>query len=281
MENSVGIIGAGWLGEVLALTLMSRGFPVQATTRSLERMAYLKGLNISVEQAEFPLEEPKNSLYDLKVFEQKTLVICIPPQLKQRKLDYPLKVKQMVDCAEKKGVEKVILLSSTAIYNGLSGDVNEASVLQFKANKVAILAEAENVVLGFSKKSVVLRLAGLVGPKRHPARFFSKQKQLLAPSDCVNLIHQIDAVELIVGIIQSNLCKGIYNGVSNTQMSKAAFYELAAQSLNLPFAAHLSQGMEKNTALTGKRVNGEKLRAILNYQYCFDDLVQWMSIEKP
>lgn len=290
MNNSVGIIGAGWLGKVLAQTLMGRGFSVTTTAQSNERLESLRGDDIAAEKFCLPFDFIKNDISHVKAFLQKTLVVCIPPQLKKGRIDYPLKISQIVRAAELGKVEHLILLSTTAIYNGLSGEVDESSSLQPEAEKVAVLLEAEENASAFKGRTSVLRLAGLIGPNRHPGQFFRKGRTLKDPQVCVNLIHQTDVIGLILGLIESESCSGTFNGVSATHISKGQFYQMSAQSLNIDehscaSPTKLQEGLfngafddTQENKLEGKIIKGEKIKAELNYQFCFDDLIKWLHV---
>ena len=279
MKKSVGIIGAGWLGEVLAKTLLSRGFSIQTTSQSAERIEHLQESQIPVERFVLPFDFSQDDIASINVFSKEVLVVCIPPQLKKGRTDYPLKIENIVKGAELGQVKHLILLSTTAIYNGLSGKVSESSELAYDAEKVAILAEAENKALAFNGRSSILRLAGLIGPNRHPGGFFKRGRTLKDPDVAINLIHQRDVVELVMGLLQSDTCEGVYNGVSNTHMSKGEFYHLASQSLNADEKPIIKNNKRIEKKVTGKIVIGDKIRTDLQYQFCFDDLLQWLDID--
>jgi hypothetical protein len=61
-----------------------------------------------------------------------------------------------VSKAEKYTVDKIILISSTAVYSDLSGEVNEETPLDYSSDKVATIDAAEQAVIAFKGKSVVL-----------------------------------------------------------------------------------------------------------------------------
>jgi nucleoside-diphosphate-sugar epimerase len=164
------------------------------------------------------------------------------------------------------------LLSTTAVYNGLTGLVDEQSVLDESAEKVAIITGAEQAVRKFSGKSVILRLAGLVGPDRHPGRFLQGKKVLSEPQAFINLIHQDDVVGVLMEIIAEQGISGTYNAVSATETSKEHYYHAAASALNLP----VPEFSFETSMRFGKRINDAKIRDALNYQFTHDDLIVWL-----
>jgi nucleoside-diphosphate-sugar epimerase len=270
MLKSVAIIGCGWLGHALAKQLLIEQYLVTVTVQSEEKKQKLCEENINAEQLSLPVLDPKSLV--LSVFTHDTLIISITPQLRQGRSDYPEKVAQLVEMAELGNVKKIVLLSTTAIYNGLSGLVDEQSVLDMNADKVAIINTAEQTVRSFSGTSVILRLAGLVGPERHPGRFLQGKKVLAEPQSFINLIHQDDAVGVLMEIIANEDISGTYNAVSATETSKQHYYHAAANALNLPapeFSFETSMHF-------GKRINDAKLRNSFNYQFTHDDLIVWL-----
>lgn len=271
VANSVGIIGCGWLGEALARLLMQESIPVTATTTREEKAVELNQAGINSRVLQLPQASSLLSEHD--IFSCRQLVICITPQLKKGRVDYPEKISQLVAAAEKNGIEKIILLSTSSVYNGLEGEVFEDTGLDVSANKVAILAKAEQSVLNFSGLSAVMRLTGLIGSARHPGRFLAGKTGLANPDAAVNLIHQADALGLIFCLLKQKQAQGVFNGVANTRVSRELFYQQAALALSLPLPAF----NEQDRGVTGKVINGDKGRCELSYEYQYDDLVLWMQ----
>ncbi|MBA6362346.1 SDR family oxidoreductase [Colwellia sp. BRX8-4] len=270
MVKNVAIIGCGWLGHALAKQLLREEYRVTVTVQSEEKKQRLAKEQIDTELLILPVEDPKSTV--LSVFGHDTLIISITPQIRQGRSDYPEKVAQLIEMAELGRVKKIVLLSSTAVYNGLSGLVDEQSVLDMNADKVATLIRAEKAAEAFSGETVILRLAGLVGPERHPGRFLQGRKLLSDPQAFINLIHQDDAVGVLMEIIKDENIRGIYNAVSATETSKQHYYHAAAKALNLP----LPEFSFETSMRFGKRINDEKLRNSFTYQFTHDDLIVWL-----
>jgi len=270
MPQSVGIIGCGWLGFALAKQLIIEKHRVSVTTQSVDKQASLLANNIDAELLSLPVNDPKSVV--LSAFNQEVLVISITPQIRQGRSDYAEKVEQLVEMAEIGKVKKIILLSTTAVYNGLTGIVDENSSLDFTAEKVTLIAGAEAAAQQFTGQTVILRLAGLVGPNRHPGRFLQGKRVLAEPQAFINLIHQSDAVGVLINIITENTYSGTYNAVSATETSKEHYYQSAANALGLAVPEFSFE-----TAMRfGKRINDAKLRGKLNYQFIYDDLIVWL-----
>ncbi|AOW76944.1 hypothetical protein A3Q34_08780 [Colwellia sp. PAMC 20917] len=270
MAKNVAIIGCGWLGYALAKQLLREQYRVTVTVQSEEKKQRLAKEQIDTELLILPVEDPKSTV--LSVFGHDTLIISITPQIRQGRSDYPEKVAQLIEMAELGCVKKIVLLSSTAVYNGLSGLVDEQSVLDMNADKVATLIRAEKAAEAFSGETVILRLAGLIGPERHPGRFLQGRKLLSDPQAFINLIHQDDAVGVLMEIIKDENIRGIYNAVSATETSKQHYYHAAAEALNLP----LPEFSFETSMRFGKRINDAKLRNSFTYQFTHDDLIVWL-----
>ena len=282
VDFSVGIIGCGWLGSALAQQLIKEGVAVLATRSNSDNAAQLQSEGVEAKVLSLPAEQGR--LNSHVIFNQQCLVIAITPQFRQGRLDYAEKVQQLVVGAKaSSSVEKIILLSSSAIYNGLSGQVDESMALDLSADKVSLLNQAEQAVLNFNESNddlvnrngYVLRLSGLVGPSRHPGKFLLNGRMLKSPQAIVNLIHQQDAVGLILTLIATDLVGGIFNGVSPTQVTKKQYYQAAATALKLPAPA-----FEEDAMLSGdkpKIVSGTKTQAALNYRFVYADLLKWLE----
>lgn len=272
---SVGIIGCGWLGKALAVKLLEHGASVLATSSQQCNVEQLNKQGIKAQQLLLPENQIQLNQHD--VFTQQCLIIAITPQFKKGKADYALKVAQLVNAAQEQGVvQRIILLSSTAVYQGVEGVVDETTVLNLTTEstieKTKVLQSAEQVVLNFYRKSNVIRLAGLVGPNRHPGKFLLAKKALSNSTAPVNLIHQEDAAGLILSLLTPTSPEGIYNGVSDTHVTKAIYYQTAAKSLNL----ELPTFSDEHTIESTRIVSGDKAKQQLEYSFVYPDLLAWL-----
>jgi len=272
---SVGIIGCGWLGKPLAASLLEQGASVLATSSQQCNVEQLHQQGIKAQQLLLPSNTELLQQHD--VFTQQCLVIAITPQFKKGQADYAIKIAQLVDAATQRGVvQRIILLSSTAVYQGLEGLVDENTNLNLvetnTLDKTHILNSAEQAVLNFYRQGSVLRLAGLVGPERHPGKFLQAKRALKNSTAPVNLIHQQDAVGLILSLLISTSPQGIFNGVSDTHVTKALYYQAAAKSLGLELPAFSAD----NTLDSTRIVSGDKAKQQLDYSFIYPELLTWL-----
>jgi nucleoside-diphosphate-sugar epimerase len=282
---SVGIVGCGWLGKALAASLLEQGTSVLATSSQECNVEKLKQQGIKAKQLLLP--SAPEQLNHHEIFSQQCLVIAITPQFKKGQAEYAIKVAQLVEAAKNRGVvQQIILLSSTAVYQGLEGVVDESTKLDLAGlssvktglvktgsmDKTQVLNAAEQAVLNFQPKGNVLRLAGLVGPDRHPGKFLLAKRTLTNSTAPVNLIHQQDAAGLIMSLITTTSPSGVFNGVSDTHVTKALYYQTAAKSLGLELPTFSADNTKDSTRV----VSGEKAKQYLDYSFAYPDLLAWL-----
>ncbi|WP_169303144.1 NAD(P)-binding domain-containing protein [Thalassotalea mangrovi] len=235
MKNkSVAIIGAGWLGLPLAQHLQAQGAQVMVTATSAEKTAQLakRGLNSVCYQASANSMRRDDDQAAKKIFSCQVVIICIPPKIRHGLTNYPELIKDIVVNAEAPGsqVQQLILCSSTAVYNGLSGEVDETCQLNLSTDKTAILAAAEQQVLTSKvSKSQVVRLGGLIGPERHPGRFFSEDRLITNPESPINFVHRDDVIAALAYLIkhQHTLAAATVNVVAPGHPQRRQFYQRA------------------------------------------------------
>jgi len=273
-KQGVGIVGCGWLGTALATSLQQDNIDVFATTTSVEKQNKLSALTIKNELLTLPASFEQ--LANKQVFKQAQLVICITPQLKYGKKDYAQKIANIVDAANQHQVQHLILISSSAVYGGLTGKIAEDAQLDLHAEKVAALVAAEQTLSQFSGSKTILRLTGLVGEDRHPGRFLAGKTALSNANIAVNMIHQTDAVAMIRCLLNnpSDVQQlAIYNGCSNTHVSRKEFYRKAARAIN----ATPPEFVLDDNSNKGKIIITNKIQEKHNYQLVYPDLLAWLD----
>lgn len=278
-NSSVGIIGCGWLGTPLAKQLQKNGYAVLATATSDQKCALLAEQNIAAQTLTLPTEQiPLNQH---PVFNCQSIVIAITPGFKQGRKDYADKITQLVSAAKAGDVQQIILLSSTGVYGGLTGVVDEVVNIEQTDAKAHLLYQAEQAALiaqasGDVKQVSVLRLAGLVGKNRQPAKFLAGKQGLTNAEYLVHLIHQQDVINIINQFIDTTNYQeysGIFNCVSPTNATRQQFYLDACQHLGLP----APQFSEQQTSAS-KKIIGNKVTQLLGYQFVYPDLMAWLKV---
>lgn len=270
MQTSVAIIGCGWLGKALALSLQAQGREVIGTRQSQAGIDELMQLGIQAERLALPIDVTDNPL----CFDYETLIVMIPPQIRQGKTDYPDKIESVVRCAQRGKVKRLVLVNSTAIYDGLDGDIDEKCQLHSTNKKVALLLQAEKSILTSDLNAISLRVSGLVGPDRLPTNFFKSGRPLKDGNAPVNLVHQADVIGCLIALLEQPMLSGVYNINSQLRMSKKAFYVNAAKIAGNEPPLIVEADSSKQQ---GKYINSDKVRKSLNYQFKHDDLLVWLQ----
>lgn len=229
---TISILGCGWYGKALALSLIGSGYTVKASSTSPGKLELLAEAGITPFLVDM---KPESESYDDDFFNCDVLIVCIPPKAKQGEGgDYLPKIERIIDAAKKRGVENVIYISSTAVYGDNNTEVTELNTPEPDTESGKMLLEAEGLFNNETAfKTTILRFAGLVGPGRHPGRFFAGKKDIpngLAP---VNLIHLNDCIGITTAIINQNAFGRVFNGVSPHHPVKSSFYRCASLQAGL------------------------------------------------
>lgn len=247
--NSVTILGYGWLGKALAKYLQSSNFSVKIAKRNLDNF------NDEVDAYQWSLGKdfPKEAISE-------TVVISIAEQ--ENIIENYIKLYHQL---EQFGVKKIIFISSSSIYNDVIGEASETSEI---INTNATVALKEQSLKSTNIPYVVLRLSGLVGPNRNPAKFLAGKKNVANPKQKVNLVHQQDVIRFIEKCIMNNT-SGIYNVCSSTHPTREEFYTKVCMHFNMEapvFAEHSEPS---------RYVSNEKSKVDFDFKYEYDDLLEY------
>ncbi|PYB08901.1 NAD-dependent epimerase/dehydratase family protein, partial [Serratia marcescens] len=197
--KKVAIIGLGWLGMPLALSLMGRGYDVVGSKTTPDGVEAARMSGIECYQLELTPElvcDPDDLESLLRV---DALVVTLPARRTvEGSENYFNAVRMLVDSAMAFGVPRVIFTSSTSVYGETAGTLREESPLRPVSPSGRVLAELERWLHELPNTSVdILRLAGLVGVDRHPGRFLAGKLDVKGGAQGVNLVHQDDVIAAI------------------------------------------------------------------------------------
>lgn len=184
-DLNISIVGLGWFGKPLALSLRKDGYKISGTTRNPAKITE----DIHVETLNYP-ETPSAQMLNGDI-----VVLNIPPfdgQLEWFK-KWPWNKKTWC-----------IFISSTSTKE--------------------VLIEEENWVKEHFESWTIIRFAGLLGNGRHPGKHLSGRKNLPGKLWPVNLIHLDDTVKFTKLVIQNNLKSETYTLVSNDHPARQKFY---------------------------------------------------------
>ncbi len=179
--------------------------------------------------APFLLDFQQNPLSP-ELLDADAIVITLPPGKAGSSQHYETALRTLASQAP--ASVKWIFCSSTSVYPELNGVVTEEDASPECLTRSAVsLLKMESVFQ--SSNTTVIRLAGLIGPGRHPGGFFSRKGVQKGGNAPVNLVHQSDAVDAITWILEKGLWREVYNVCSPEHPQKGEYYTRMARQIGL------------------------------------------------
>jgi len=267
--KKVAIVGLGWLGMPLAMSLLARGWEVTGSKTTADGVEAARMCGI--ESVELRLEPElvcNTDDLDTLMSDVDALVITLPARRTGPGENYYLQaVQEIVDSALAYHIPRIIFTSSTSVYGDVDGTVKENMPRQPVTASGRVLKELEDWLHNLPGTQVdILRLAGLVGPGRHPGRFFAGKS---APDGQhgVNLVHLEDVIGAITLLLQAPKGGHIYNICAPSHPTRSTFYPVMSRQLGLaPPHFHDAPGEGK-----GKLIDGNRICHELGFEYLFPD----------
>lgn len=252
-KESISILGSGWLGLPLAESLQSGGLNVHLSTRRSDKAAQLNELNLKA----YIIDIEKKSQQVHGFLQANTLIINITCKALTAFQDLIAEI-------EISPIKHVLLISSTSVYANDQGVCKESDLIVDET----ILRKIERL---FTENThfdcTVIRFAGLIGPKRHPGRFFATGKSIKDANAKVNLIHQLDCIKLIKTVLDQQAWGEIFNGCADNHPTKKDYYSTMAKSLGYAEPNCLFIDPSGN-----KVISNEKVKTQLDYQFIYPDV---------
>lgn len=232
--KQISILGCGWLGLPLAKSLLQKGFSVNGSTTSTEKILVLKNSGISSFEI---ILEGKTISGNIQEFLKgsETLIIDIPPKLRgNSKENFIEKMETLIPYIENSTVKNVLFVSSTSVYAEDNSIVTEDTKLEPETEGGRQLLAVEQILFRNSHfKTTTLRFGGLIGEDRNPVRFLSGRKDIESPKAFINLIHQEDCIGIILKILAKESWNETYNAAAPFHPSREDYYTQKAVELNL------------------------------------------------
>lgn len=262
IKPSVAIIGLGWLGEPLALTLHQQGYAVSGTTTTPEKAQRL--CEAGIDAAVWDINTPQPHALPQGLAAQ-TMIICVPPGKVE---NYASTVGSVAKLAAKAGVARLIFTSATSIYGGV-GNKTESDAQpdtergeRMQASELAMHRSGVPQVL-------CLRLSGLVGGSREPGRFLAG-RSFDGGDEPINLVALEDLLRFIPAMLAKEEWPEALNVSAPHHPSRKDFYGQAAKLRNLP-PPNFAGGGE------GKTIDGSELSRWLKLDYSVTDWFSWLA----
>jgi nucleoside-diphosphate-sugar epimerase len=267
MKN-ISVLGCGWLGFPLAKALLEKGFRVNGSTTSADKIAILEKFGIHPFVITLETDRISGAIEDF-LQGSTILIIDIPPKLRgANKENFVSKIEALIPFVEKSTIEKVLFISSTSVYGDANDQVTEETALNPDSEGGKQLAIVEGVLHNNSHfTTTVLRFGGLIGEDRNPIKFLAGKENLDNPDSPINLIHQTDCIGIILKIIEKNSWGETYNAVSPSHPSREVYYTQKAVELNL-----VPPKFNHDKPSVGKTILGDKLVKNLDYTFTITNL---------
>lgn len=264
MNKNIAITGMGWLGQPLAHRLVGLDYVVKGSVSSVEKAGELQkhGYNAyPMEISEMGIKgEVKTLLSDIDC-----LIVMIPPGLRRNTgADFVLKMANFLKEITMSSVRKVILVSSTSVYDDSQGQVTEADEPKPETIAGKQLRQVEELFIhSEGLQTTIVRFGGLIGGSRQPAKYLAGRKGLADGNAPVNLIHREDCINILVEIIKQDAFGYVFNAVNPQHPKKSEYYIQKAREMGLEPPTFA----EGETDEIFKQVDSENLESILGYVF--------------
>lgn len=234
--KQISILGCGWLGLPLAKSLIQKGYSIKGSTTSAEKIPVLKKAGIDTFQIKVS-EDGINGEISSFLKDSEILIIDIPPKLRGNSSEnFVRKIENLIPFIKEAKVQKVIFISSTAVYNDDYSTVTETTQTNPDTESGKQLLEAEKLLFVnmFDFSTTKIRFGGLIGDDRHPVYHLAGKENLGNPCAPVNLIHQIDCIGIIEKVIELESWNQTFNAVAPFHPTRKEYYTQKAMELGLP-----------------------------------------------
>lgn len=272
--DTISLLGCGWLGFPLATRLVSKGFPVKASTTSPEKIELFASKGIDPYLVQFSVQQSDDDVK--KLLDAHTLIISIPPGRRNPGGfdSYRKMVETVCRLVPDSLLKRIILISSTSVYPDTDDVVTENTSVAPDTDSGRLMVETEIALKKLPVVLIVLRLSGLVGPDRRPGKFFAGKTSVANGQAPVNLVHRDDVVKLIEVVLEDPASSGIYNVCAPSHPSRMDFYQLAAACEALPEPEFI------NEKKAWKIVNSSRIGREIDFDFSVPDLIMWLKSDK-
>ncbi|MEP1448726.1 MAG: NAD-dependent epimerase/dehydratase family protein [Paraglaciecola sp.] len=247
----IAIVGCGWLGQPLGLSLQKSGHNIVATNRSETGCAKLNTLGFKGLQFNLGDKLSTNNLE--AIFNSDLLILNIPVGRKSNANGtFLANINDLLKRLVTSTVKRVVFVSTTSVYGAQKGELSEHSATSPNTQSGQINLQIEQLVQEyFSSNATTMRLSGLVGEDRHPVIYLAGKTALAAPNTRVNLVHQVDVIQSIESIIRNEIWGQTLLLSAAEHPTRQNYYTWAAKRLKLA----IPQFIDELEASDGKIIN--------------------------
>lgn len=254
MKQTISILGCGWLGLPLAISLTKKGYKIKGSNTSSKNENTLKRNNIT------PYIVDIGSTENFKNF--LTANILIVSITNKNTTDF----KRLIAQLEKSTIQNIIFISSTSVYPNTNGTVTEIT-----PTKDTPLTKIENIFRSNTNfNTTIIRFGGLFGYNRKPGNFIKPDKQIENPEGFINLIHQDDCISIIEKIIATNCWNETLNACADSHPKRKEFYTKEVLKIR-----NETPKINEQSPNDYKIVSNQKLKQLLGYEFMINDLINY------
>ncbi|RKS99333.1 NAD(P)H-binding protein [Flavobacterium sp. 123] len=266
--TQISILGCGWLGLPLAKALLEKGFLINGSTTSEEKILTLKNKGINPFLIRLDSQNVVGEM-DRFLKGSTTLIIDIPPKLRGNSTeDFVGKIQNLIPHLENSTLKNVLFISSTSVYGENNTIITEETTTNPDTEGGRQLVKAEALLQKNSHfKTTILRFGGLIGEDRNPVKFLSGRENIENPEAPINLIHQEDCIGIILKILETDSWNETFNAVTPFHPSREQYYTQKATDLNL-----VPPKFNTKNASKGKTVLSYKIESVLKYTFAKTNL---------
>lgn len=271
------IIGAGYVGQYLAHHLAMMGESVV----TVSRQDISQHLNANITHLSMDV-----LTHSLPAMEHACWYYLIPPQ---HHGIHDLTLRRFLEL-NPEPPERLVYVGSSGVYGNHDGGwVDELCSCHIKFDRQKRRLDAEEQIKTFLNSAIILRVAGIVGKDRLPIDAVNMQIPIVDPLQApfTNLIDVRDLVHIASHLAINNKVSGIFNVSNGKPVLMGYLQQSLAKHMNMPLAKEISldeallsaSDMKKEFLTTSKRLNINKLKAILGQDFDFYPLTAlWEDI---
>ncbi|KKD00645.1 SDR family oxidoreductase [Photobacterium halotolerans] len=265
----VSICGCGWLGLPLAKHLQQAGYETFGSKQTQEGVDGLVKQGIKGAVVSLPLQKEGHSAALNAFLTADVMVLNVPPGRQTTSADeYRAKIISLSEAAKAAGCQRLIFISTTSVYGDMEGEITELTIPDPVTESGRVHVELEQQLRQvWGDELVVLRLAGLIGPERHPVKFLAGRQGITNGGAPVNLVHLDDVLFAVEAIIARWPAKTTLHLSAPQHPSRQVYYREMARLAGLALPEFQPGGEQ------GKWVNASATVQILGLNWRYGDLM--------
>ena len=260
------ILGCGWLGEPLAISLKEAGFSVRGSARDPEKLPAL--LEKGIESYLIDISPEVSGKNADEFFSSDVLFINFPPERRDDIETYHEKqIGNLIEAIPDPEGKMVIFASSTSVYPNTNGIVSERDSLCPDKLSGKALLRVERLLMDHPEiDTTVIRFSGLIGYDRAPIKSIKRKKLVLNPDCPLNLIHRDDCVGIVRSVIDLDVRNTVLNATCDEHPTRREYYSREARKYGIEPPL-----FETENPPEYKIVSNEKLKKTLGYTFTYPD----------